>query len=113
MNFTRRELLERCAAFGAVTLVLMVLFGWYLYKDLNLRFEIANASRRIADSRVEVAGINQMQRDYIVAANKIELAHTLVRNRLFVYHFTTELGHPGTIKFTADHFDANWTSGVR
>ena len=25
--------------------------------------------------------------------------------------FTTELGHPGTIKFTADHFDANWNSG--
>jgi hypothetical protein len=25
--------------------------------------------------------------------------------------FTTELGHPGTIKFSVDHFDANWTSG--
>jgi|HubBroStandDraft_2_1064218.scaffolds.fasta_scaffold53117_2 hypothetical protein len=26
--------------------------------------------------------------------------------------FTTELGHPGTIKFSAEHFDANWTSGA-
>jgi hypothetical protein len=25
--------------------------------------------------------------------------------------FTTQFGHPGTIKFTADHFDANWNSG--
>jgi hypothetical protein len=25
--------------------------------------------------------------------------------------FTTQLGYPGTIKFTAEHFDANWTSG--
>ncbi|HEY4340947.1 MAG TPA: hypothetical protein VGM97_13470 [Steroidobacteraceae bacterium] len=25
--------------------------------------------------------------------------------------FTTQFGHPGTIKFTADHFDANWSSG--
>jgi hypothetical protein len=25
--------------------------------------------------------------------------------------FTTQLGYPGTIKFTADHFDANWSSG--
>jgi hypothetical protein len=25
--------------------------------------------------------------------------------------FTTQLGHPGTIKFTAEHFDANWSSG--
>jgi hypothetical protein len=26
--------------------------------------------------------------------------------------FTTQRGHPGTIKFTADHFDANWKSGA-
>ena len=25
--------------------------------------------------------------------------------------FTTEKGHPGTMKFTGDHFEANWTSG--
>jgi hypothetical protein len=25
--------------------------------------------------------------------------------------FTTELGNPGTIKFTGEHFDANWSSG--
>jgi hypothetical protein len=25
--------------------------------------------------------------------------------------FTTQLGHPGTIKFTGDHYDANWNSG--
>jgi len=25
--------------------------------------------------------------------------------------FTTQVGHPGTIKFTTEHFDANWKSG--
>jgi len=25
--------------------------------------------------------------------------------------FTTQNGHPGTIKFSGDHFDANWSSG--
>jgi hypothetical protein len=25
--------------------------------------------------------------------------------------FTTQLGYPGTIRFTGDHFDANWNSG--
>jgi len=25
--------------------------------------------------------------------------------------FTTQKGHPGTISFSADHFDANWRSG--
>jgi hypothetical protein len=27
--------------------------------------------------------------------------------------FTTEKGHPGTIKFTTSHFDANWKSGCQ
>ena len=27
--------------------------------------------------------------------------------------FTTQRGHPGIIKFTASHFDANWTSGCQ
>jgi hypothetical protein len=78
--------------FGMATLVLLILFGWNLYKDLNLHFDIASTVRRIADSRVEVASIRQMQLDYIAAASKIELAHKLVRSRLFVYQFTTELG---------------------
>src|ERR1035437_10103370 len=50
--------------FGAVTLVLLVLFGLKLSNDLSLRFEIANSDRRMADSRVEVASIKQMQLDY-------------------------------------------------
>lgn len=79
--------------FGAVTLALLVLFGLKLSTDLSLRFEIANSDRRMADSRVEVASIKQMQLDYIGASSKIELAHRLINNRLFVYHFTTELGH--------------------
>ena len=79
--------------FGAVTLVLLVLFGWNLFKDLSLHFDIANTGRRIADSRIEVANIRQMQLDYITAAYKIELAHKLVRSRLFVFRFTTELSH--------------------
>jgi len=78
--------------FGAVTLALFVLVGLNLSTDLSLRFEIANSTRRIADSRVEVANIKQMQRDYTVVAAKIESAHTLARNRLFVYQFTTQLG---------------------
>ena len=77
--------------FGAVTMALLVFFGLKLSTDLSLRFEIANSARRIADSRVEVASIKQMQREYTVVAAKIEHAHALARNRLFVYHFTTQL----------------------
>lgn len=78
--------------FGAVTLAVFVFFGLKLSTDLSLRFEIANSTRRIAESRLEVANIKQMQRDYTVVAAKIELAHSLVKSRLFIYHFTTQLG---------------------
>jgi hypothetical protein len=79
--------------FGAITLVLLVVFSLRLSTDLSLRGFIADWGRRLSDSRVQVAGIKQMQRDYAVASSKIEMAHTLVHNRLFIYDFLTELGH--------------------
>ena len=78
--------------FGAVTLGLLVLFGLNLSTDLSLRNFIADWSRRLSESRVQVAGIKQMQRDYAVVSAKIEQAHILVKNRLFVYNFLNELG---------------------
>jgi hypothetical protein len=78
--------------FGAVTLALMVFFGLELSKDLSLRSFIADWGRRLADSRVQVAAIKQMQRDYTVVSAKIEMAHQLISNRLFLYGFTSELG---------------------
>ncbi|MEO6873489.1 MAG: hypothetical protein ABI222_01570, partial [Opitutaceae bacterium] len=78
--------------FGAITLVLMVVFGLKLSNDLTLRGFINDWDRRIAESRVEIASIKQMQRDYSTASTKIEEAHQLVKNRLFVYDFVNELG---------------------
>ena len=78
--------------FGAVTLALAVFFGLELSKDLSLRSFIADWGRRIADSRVQVASIKQMQRDYTMLSAKIEMAHQLVWNRVFLYGFTTQLG---------------------
>lgn len=78
--------------FGAVTLALAVFFGLEMSKDLSLRSFIADWSRRIADSRIQVAAIKQMQRDYTVLSAKIEMAHQLVWNRLFLYGFTSQLG---------------------
>ena len=78
--------------FGAITLGLMVLFGLNLSTDLSLRNFIADWDRRLYDSRMQVAAIKQMQRDYTVVSSKIEMAHNLVRNRLFISNFLTELG---------------------
>ena len=98
--------------FGAVTLMLLVFFGLKLSTDLTLRFENANADRRMADSRVEVANIKLMQLDYIGAAAKIEMAHNLIRNRLFVYHFTTELGHTRPEQMTINSIESTDSSVV-
>jgi hypothetical protein len=79
--------------FGAVTLGLIVLFSLNLSTDLSLRNFIADWNRRLADSRIQVASIKQMQREYAVVSSKIEAAHRLAKNRLFVYGFMTQLGH--------------------
>ena len=93
--------------FGAVTLILLVLFGLKLSTDLSLRFEISNSDRRMKDSRVEVASIKEMQLDYIGASSKIELAHRLINNRLFIYHFTTALGHTRPDQMIVNSIESN------
>ncbi len=79
--------------FGAITLVLLVVFSLKLSTDLSLRNLISDWNRRLADSRVQVASIKQMQRDYAVVSSKIEMAHRLVSGRLFIYNFVNALGH--------------------
>lgn len=78
--------------FGALTLVLLVVFSLKLSTDLSLHNLISDWDRRLADSKVQVASIKQMQREYAVASTKIEMAHRLVSNRLFIYNFVNALG---------------------
>jgi hypothetical protein len=79
--------------FGAITLVLIVIFSLKLSTDLSLRNLIADWNRRLAGSREQVASIKQMQREYAVLSSKIEMAHHLVKGPLFVYNFVTALAH--------------------
>lgn len=79
--------------FGAVTLVLLVIFGLKLSNDLSLRTFISDWGRRLADSRIQVAGIKQMQRDYAGVSYKIEQAYRLAHNRVGIYDFMTALAH--------------------
>ena len=96
--------------FGLIALGLLVFFGWLLSNDLSLRSNIADWSRRIQDSRIEVANIKQQQREYTTLAFKIETAHSLMKSRLFVTHFMTQLSRsrlgPMVID-TVESFDAN------
>ena len=96
--------------FGLITLGLVVFFGWLLSTDLSLRSNIADWARRLSDSRVEIANIKQQQRDYTGLAFKIETAHTLMKSRLFVSHFMTQLSRSRLGSMVIDNvesFDSN------
>ena len=96
--------------FGMATLGLLIFFGWLLSTNLSLRGNIADWSRRLSDSRVEVASIKQQQREYATLAFKIETAHTLMKSRLYVSHFMTQLSRsrPGTMVIeSVDSLNAN------
>ncbi|MDB6093769.1 MAG: hypothetical protein JWM32_1331 [Verrucomicrobia bacterium] len=77
--------------FGALTVGLLVFFCWELSTDLTLNANISEYSRKLNDSRVQLSTIKQQQRDYTGLAFKIESAHTLMKNRLFVSHFMSQL----------------------
>lgn len=79
--------------FGAIALTLLVFFSWELITDLSLRSNISDWGRRLSDSRVGVAAIKAQQREYTTLAFKIETAYNLMKNRLFVSHFMTQLSH--------------------
>jgi hypothetical protein len=98
--------------FGAVTLVLLVIFGLKLSNDLSLRTFISDWGRRLADSRVQLAGIKQMQRDYTGASNKIEQAYRLAHNRISIYDFMTELAHTRPEQMAISNIESTATSIV-
>jgi len=97
--------------FGAVALGLLVLFSLNLSTDLSLRNFIADWTRRLSDSRVQVAAIKQMQREYAVVSTKIAQAHGLVKNRLFIYNFMNELGRTRPEQMVINSIEST-TSGI-
>ncbi len=96
--------------FGAVTLALLIFFGWELTTDLSLRNNIADWSRRLSDSRVELLNIKSQQREYTTLAFKIETSYNLMKGRLFVSHFMRQLAHLRPGSMVIDNVEATDTS---
>ena len=92
--------------FGLVTLGLLMFFGWKFSTYLSLRSNIDDWGRRLADSRIEIANIKQLQREYAGAAAKIELAHNLINAPLFITHFTTQLSHTRPEQMVIDSIES-------
>lgn len=55
---------------------------------------------------MEIANIKQQQRDYTGLAFKIESAHALMKNRIFVSHFMTQLGRSRPASMMIDSVEA-------
>jgi hypothetical protein len=78
--------------FCALALAALLFTGWLVYLDLNLRAQIRDWELRISDMRPEVRDVQRMQVEYAAATAKIDQAWKLVRPRLRVYEFITNLG---------------------
>jgi hypothetical protein len=92
--------------FGIVTLALLMVFSWELSTDLSLQANVDDLARRLSDSRVVIANIKQQQREYTTLAYKIETAHTLMNNRLFVSHFMAQLSRVRPATMVIDDVEA-------
>lgn len=79
--------------FGAIALIVLVFFGWKLSTVLSLRSNIADWAQRLNNSKIELASIKQLQREYATDSFKIEVAYKMIKNRLFITGFLTQLSH--------------------
>lgn len=80
------------AVFGFGTLTLILFTGWLAYMDISLRGQIHDWDQRISDSQREVREIQQMQREYLAEAKKVDSAYALMKAPLFISDFIARLG---------------------
>ncbi len=80
------------ALFGALAVAALLFTGWLGYLDLNTRSQTRDWEQRINDNRGEVHDIKRMQGEYALEAKKIDEAYELIKPKLFVSGFITNVG---------------------
>lgn len=99
-------------AFFAVTLVTVLLAGFYGSQVFFLQREIHDWESRINDNRNEVADIQRMQREYAAESAKIDQAHALANPLLYVSGFMANLGRTRPDRMAIDHVEWNENGAV-
>jgi len=97
--------------FAAVAFAGLLFTGWLGYLNLTTRHQTRDWERRIEENRAEVRDIQRMQREYAVESAKIDEAYKLVRPKLAVYDFLSNLGRSRPAQLVIDAVDWN-DSGV-
>ena len=99
-------------AFFAVTLVTVLLAGFYGSQVFFLQREIHDWESRINDNRYEVADIQRMQREYAAESAKIDQAYSLANPLLYVSGFMANLGRTRPDRMAIDHVEWNENGAV-
>jgi len=86
----------------AIALGAVLATGWFIYADLSLKRQIADADQRLEDDRWEVIEIRRLQRFYEAETKKIESAYSEIRNPIFISGLISELGHTLPDKMIVD-----------
>ena len=86
----------------AIALAAVLVTGWFIYADLSLKKQIADADQRLEDDRWEVIEIRRLQRFYEVETKKIESAYSEIKNPIFISGLVSELGHTLPDKMIVD-----------
>lgn len=94
-------------AFGAFTLAVALLSCWLAYRITNLRGQVGEWDRRIAESLLEVKEVQSMQREYVAEASKIDQAYAAIRGPVYFSGFLTRLAETLPAQVTVDMID--WT----
>jgi hypothetical protein len=89
----------------AIALGAVLATGWFIYADLSLKRQIADAEQRLEDDRWEVIEIRRLQRFYEAETKKIESAYSEIRNPIFISGLISELGHTLPDKMIVDSIE--------
>jgi Tfp pilus assembly protein PilN len=92
---------------GTLALGAMLFVGWLGYQNFSLRQQIGSWEKRIAKTAAEVSTIQQMQREYVAAASRIDQAYGTIRPVFQVSSFIEVLGRTLPPEVTVDMVE--WT----
>lgn len=92
---------------GAVAVALLLFTGWLGYLDLSTRRQTRDWEQRLSENNAEVRDIQRMQREYAGEAAKIDEAYKLIKPRLFISGFLTNLGRSRPAPLVIDAIEWN------
>ncbi len=93
--------------FSALAVAALLVVGWLGAITLSWKKQIGDWERRIKENRTEIAEIDRLQRDYATESAKIDQAYALMRPRLYVSEFLTNVGRTRPEQMSIDLIDWN------